>query len=243
MIPKKIHYCWFGRNPKNTLIRKCMDSWKKHLPDYEIIEWNEDNFDVQSVRYVREAYEAKKWAFVSDYVRLWALKEYGGIYLDTDVEVFKGFDRFLEHGFFSGFENYNDKGNLYPITAVMGSVRDFWLLSTVINGYHGRPFIGEDGKYDLTTNTKTISEILTSQVGIDSEKDIYQHKKNIHIYPSNTFCIYKGDETYSVHHFNGSWLPFYVHLNNKIQNSENIPSLVKRISDKVTWSIRKFQSI
>ena len=91
-IPKVIHYCWFGKNPKPPLIQKCMDSWKQVLPEYEIIEWNEDNFDVAENQYAKEAYENKKWAFVTDYVRLKVLYEHGGIYLDSDVEILKPMD-------------------------------------------------------------------------------------------------------------------------------------------------------
>lgn len=94
MIPKIIHYCWFGKGKKNRLIKRCIRSWKKRMPDYEIICWNEDNFDYTSVPFVKEAYEQKKWAFVADYVRLYALFHYGGIYLDTDSEVYKSFDFF-----------------------------------------------------------------------------------------------------------------------------------------------------
>ena len=94
MIPKKIHYCWFGGKPLNKLGKKCLKSWKKHFPDYEIIEWNESNFDLNCCQYVKEAYEAKKWAFVSDYVRYKVLYEQGGVYFDTDVEVIKSFGKY-----------------------------------------------------------------------------------------------------------------------------------------------------
>ena len=106
MIPKIIHYCWFGRNPKPELAVKCIKSWKKRCPDYEIIEWNEDNFDISSCPlYVRQAYEAKKWAFVSDYVRLKVVYDEGGVYLDTDVELKKGLDALLAYDAYFGFED------------------------------------------------------------------------------------------------------------------------------------------
>ena len=108
-----------------------MQSWEEFLPEYEIIEWNEENFDVTSNKYVQEAYEAKKWAFVSDYVRLWAIKEFGGIYLDTDVQVFRNFDRFLQHGFFTGHEKYGN--TLSPITAVMGAKSDHPLIVKLLD--------------------------------------------------------------------------------------------------------------
>ena len=105
MIPKIIHYCWFGGKPKPELAEKCIESWKKFCPDYEIVEWNEGNFNINSNLYVKQAYEAKKYAFVTDYVRLYALYTQGGIYMDTDVMVLKPLDEYLNHEAFSGFES------------------------------------------------------------------------------------------------------------------------------------------
>ena len=104
MIPKIIHYCWFGRNPLPELAQKCIASWKKYLPDYEIKEWNEDNFDVNIIPYTAEAYAQKKYAFVSDYARFWIQHKYGGIYFDTDVEVIRPIDDIIARGNFMGFE-------------------------------------------------------------------------------------------------------------------------------------------
>ncbi|MBR0278262.1 MAG: hypothetical protein IJQ50_07375 [Clostridia bacterium] len=104
-IPKKIHYCWFGEEKHSKKIKKCIKSWKKHCPDYEIIEWNEKNFDIHCFKWVEQAYNNKKWAFVSDYVRLFVLYNYVGIYLDTDVEIIKPLDKFLKHNLFSEMEN------------------------------------------------------------------------------------------------------------------------------------------
>ena len=106
-IPKIIHYCWFGKKEKPNIVKKCISSWKVILKDYEIIEWNEENFDISSNNFVRQAYENGKFAFVSDYVRVYALYNYGGIYLDTDVEVFKNFDPLLNNESFWGFEEKN----------------------------------------------------------------------------------------------------------------------------------------
>jgi mannosyltransferase OCH1-like enzyme len=105
MIPKVIHYCWFGGKPLPELAKKCIASWKKKCPDYEIKEWNETNFDLSSNRYLQEAIKMKKWAFASDYIRLAVLYNEGGIYLDTDVEILKPLDKFLRHDFFTNFEN------------------------------------------------------------------------------------------------------------------------------------------
>lgn len=103
-IPKKIHYCWFGRNPLTESAKKCIESWKKYCPEYEIIEWNENNFDLTENRYAREAYEQKKWAFVSDYARLKIVYEQGGIYMDVDVELIKPLDELTELDGYMGFE-------------------------------------------------------------------------------------------------------------------------------------------
>ena len=108
MIPKTIHYCWFGGNPLPQLAKDCIASWKKYLPEYELVEWNESNFPFAQFPLAQEALENRKFAFVSDVCRLYAIKEFGGIYMDTDVEVLKPLDAFLHHAAFSGFEN-NDK--------------------------------------------------------------------------------------------------------------------------------------
>lgn len=105
MIPKIIHYCWFGRGKMPKLALKCLKSWNKYCSDYKVICWNEDNFDINSNQYVKEAYESRKYAFVSDYVRLYALYNYGGVYMDTDVEVIKNIDKFLAEKAFTGFES------------------------------------------------------------------------------------------------------------------------------------------
>ena len=131
MIPKIIHYCWFGGNPLSDLAQKCIDSWKKYCPDYEIKEWNESNFDLNSCDYVREAYQAKKWAFVTDYVRLYAMVTEGGIYMDTDVEVIRPLDSFLSNRAFSGFE---DETNI-P-TGIMACEKGFPLFEELLEEYN-----------------------------------------------------------------------------------------------------------
>ena len=120
MIPKKIHYCWFGGNPLPESAKKYIETWKKYCPDYEIIEWNEENFDVTQNQYCKEAYEAKKWAFVSDYARFWILYRYGGIYFDTDVEVIRPIDDMVAKGPFMGCERDGDKNLAAAIAAAPG---------------------------------------------------------------------------------------------------------------------------
>ncbi|MGI2197943.1 glycosyltransferase family 32 protein [Shewanella baltica] len=213
-MEKIIHCCWFGGNKKSKLIEECMASWRKYLPEYKIIEWNESNFDINSNQYVKEAYENKKWAFVSDYVRLFALNKYGGIYLDTDVEVFRNMDEFLEHDFFSGFEFYSN--TLSPITAVMGSKKNSHFISELLSEYDNACFINKDGSLNLQTNTRRITDILVNIYNIDPNKDVYQSSSDkIHIYPSTYFCN-KAENSYSIHHFDGSWIPKKQKLRKKI---------------------------
>lgn len=206
-IPKTIHYCWFGRGPKSELIQKCIKSWEKYLPDYEIKEWNEDNFDININNYVREAYENKKYAFVSDFARLYAIYNEGGIYFDTDLEVIKNMDEFLEHNTFIGFE-----GNLSSFTAVFGSVKKSKWVKENLNYYKGRNFVLEDGSFDTRTNTDIVNEINVNKYGVKLN-NTYQEFEDFVIYPSEYFSpkdwetgeIHTTKNTYSIHHFNGSW--------------------------------------
>ena len=155
MIPKIIHYCWFGRGEKPELAVKCIESWKKYLPDYELKEWNEDNFDISSNQYVREAYKNRKYAFVTDYVRLFAIYTKGGIYMDTDVEVVGNFDKFLHHHAFSGFET---DGNV-P-TGMMAAEKGSIWAKDLLDQYQYRVFVLPDDSFDMTTNTTVITNYM-----------------------------------------------------------------------------------
>lgn len=207
-IPKIIHYCWFGRGEKNQKIKECIESWKKYLPEYNILEWNEDNFDINSVKYVREAYKSKKWAFVTDYVRLYALYNYGGIYMDTDVEVLKNLDVFLENKAFSGFED-----NQYIPTGIMGSIKGHFWIKKLLQYYENKDFI-KGGNYELIPNTKIITEITKRDFGLILNNEEQKLKYGVLIYPKDYFCpknhynnkIYLTKNTYTIHHFNGSWV-------------------------------------
>lgn len=206
MIPKKIHYCWFGGNPLPELALKCIESWKKYCPDYEIIEWNESNFDLNCCAYVKEAYEAKKWAFVSDYTRLWAMVNFGGVYMDTDVEVIKPIDEYLVLRAFSGFES-----NQSIPTGIMACEKGFPLFSELLGDYKNRHFILEDGSYDQTTNVVAITNIVLSH-GLILNNTL-QTVDGFTLYPFDYFCaknITNGcvnitENTRTVHHFSGSW--------------------------------------
>lgn len=208
-IPKIIHYCWFGHHAKPENIQKCMNTWKKMMPDYKIMEWNEDNFDIQnSVVYVREAYKVKKYAFVSDYVRLWALKEYGGIYLDTDVEILQSPERLLQDSsLVTGFETLTTL-----ITAFIACEKDNFIINEFLDRYRTRSFVRNDGSYDLTPINDKFTELLCEHgLKLDNCEQILENK--IKIYPYVVFCGYDienshpkiTDMTYTVHHFQGSW--------------------------------------
>lgn len=208
MIPKVIHYCWFGRGELPPLAKKCLDSWKKYCPDYEIKEWNEDNFDLDSYPYVREAYDKRKFAFVTDVVRLYALYHEGGIYMDTDVEVLKPLDRFLSHHAFSGFEN-----DQFVPTGIMASEKGGKWARDNLAYYEGRHFLKEDGSMDLTTNVVTITNYMLP-LGLKQNNTFQDFPGLITFYPKDYFCpksyadgkIYLTDNTYTIHHFSSSWV-------------------------------------
>ena len=208
MIPKIIHYCWFGGNPIPEQNKKCIESWKKYCPDYEIKEWNENNFDINCCDYVREAYEAGKWAFVSDFVRIWALHEFGGIYMDTDVEVIKNLDTFLSHKAFTGFES-----NDFPFTAVVGCESGHNYVDGILELYKNRHFRISDGNYDLTTNTELITQYMKTKYGIQQNNTLQQFADGLTVYPNDYFCpksyidnkVYLTSNTYTIHWFNASW--------------------------------------
>lgn len=209
MIPKKIHYCWFGRGEMPELAKKCIESWKKYLPDYEIKEWNEDNFDMEMYPYVKEAYKCRKYAFVTDVVRLYALYTEGGIYMDTDVEVLKPLDRFLTHVAFSGFE---DDENI-P-TGIMAAEKGSKWAKENLEYYNNRHFIKEDGSYDVTTNVTTITNYML-QFGLKQNNTYQDFPGLITFYPKDYFCpkshidekLYLTKNSYTIHHFSGSWIP------------------------------------
>lgn len=209
MIPKILHYCWMGGNPLPPSVKEYIKSWKKYCPDYEINEWNEDNFDISSTPlYVRQAYKAKKWSFVTDYVRLAVVFEHGGIYFDTDVEVIRSFDPLLKYQAFFGFED-----NEYINTGIgFGSERKLEILKKLMEQYDDIPFINEDGSFDNTPcpvrNTKALL-----QYGMVKNGQTQSVKDNIMVFGAEYFCpkslndgiIRKTENTYSIHHFDATW--------------------------------------
>ena len=214
MIPKIIHYCWFGRGEMPQLALDCIASWHKYMPDWEYRLWNEDNFDVNSNAYCREAYQAKKYAFVTDYVRLVALEKEGGLYLDTDVDVFKSFEPLLQCHAFAGFEGSKHQ----PIgTCVLATEAHGIWVTEQLNDYDLRHFIKEDGCMDLTTNVNHISSKMRQFGFLQNGEE--QDYKDLHIFPvdyfsprlttgeyirtANTYCEHKGLASWSNQH--GGW--------------------------------------
>lgn len=206
-IPKKIHYCWFGRNPKSEIVLKCISSWRKYMPDYEIFEWNEDNYDIHKAVFMEQAYEQRKWAFVSDYARFDIVNEHGGIYFDTDVELLKPIPKdVLEHRAFTGFES---AGKVSP-GLVYGSEQGFLITKQIIEQYNNMCFI-VDGKTTYKTVNMVTTEILEKYQKLKNNE--IQNIEGLAIYPSNYFCGYDQDvreydirpETISVHHYSGTW--------------------------------------
>lgn len=204
MVPKIIHYCWFGRNLKTRLIEKCIHSWKKYLPGWEIHEWNEDNFDISEVPYVREAYVHKKWAFVSDYVRFKVLYMYGGIYFDTDVELLRVIpEEILSHEAFTGVES----NKLVNPGLVFACPSGYALVNEILNAYENTEFNNE--------KLKTVNEFTTEILQLYGYKTDgkYQEIGTLAIYDKDTFCGYDQDveevmitsRTVSVHHYASSW--------------------------------------
>lgn len=234
MIPKVIHYCWFGRNPLPPLAIKCITSWKKYFPDYEIKEWNEDNFNVNIIPYTQEAYENKKYAFVSDYARFWILYHYGGLYFDTDVEVIKPIDDIIARGPFMGCEkNADNKGA--TATAVtpglelgvnpglgLGVNPGLGLYGELLQLYSTLHFIKENGRLNLKTVVEYTTELLCLH-GLKNSTDV-QEVAAIQIYPKEYFNpkdyatgkIIITKNTRSIHHFAASWLPEWQRKNLRI---------------------------
>ena len=211
MIPKIIHYCWFGSKQLPPLAKRCIRSWKKYLPGYEIKLWNESNFDVNIIPYVKEAYKAKRYAFVSDYVRSWALYNYGGVYFDTDVELIKPVNQVLTWGGYMGFESSPNSKNLHVNPGLgMAMERRHPFLKEMLDIYDGLHFINSDGTHNLKSIVYITSEVLVRK-GL-KRSDGIQCINGIFIYPKEYFNPYDGnhfvitEKTISIHYFSGSWI-------------------------------------
>ena len=227
-IPKVIHYCWFGGNEKPKLALKCIRSWQKYCPDYQIVEWNESNFDFSQNRYCREAHEAKKWAFVTDYARLQILYKHGGIYFDTDVELRKNLDPLLENKAFMGIEN-SIRCVKVATGLALGAEKGNSVIKALLDSYEDAVFRREDGTLDMTTCTNRNHEILAG-LGY-AEENRLQHIPGATIYPTEYFSpmvmenakLKLTRNTYSIHHYSLSWTP----KENQIRRKKNLRKLRK----------------
>lgn len=218
MIPKLLHYIWFGNNPLSPFAEQCHASWQEHMPDWQYMRWDESNFSIAAAPlYVRQAYEARKFAFVSDYVRLWALEQYGGVYVDTDVKALKSYEPLLNDTAFIGFEE--SKAHM-PGTCVMGCEPHCHWVKDMLALYDGIEFIRPDGSLDMTTNVDRMGNVIMRELrneGMDDEKywkqEQYVKKWGLRIYTHDYFSpitstrvMRKTKNTYSIHHFAGSWV-------------------------------------
>jgi len=206
-IPKIIHYCWFGDGQMSEMEKKCIETWKRFCPDYEIREWNDSNYDISKCQYALDAAQNHKWSFVTDYVRLDVLYQYGGIYLDTDVEMLKTFDPLLQYEAFLGFEcdeRVNDGQG-------MGAVPHFEPVKELRDMYQSLSFYNEDGSLNLKECPQYRTEYLMKR-GLKTNGE-RQQVCGIEIFPARFFCpknfmtgkIHVTEETYSIHHFKGAW--------------------------------------
>jgi hypothetical protein len=209
MIPKIIHYCWFGDNPMPANDAAYVEGWKSLLPDYQFMHWNEKNFDLSIVRFTEQVASVKKWGFIVDYIRAWAVYNYGGIYLDTDVELLKHLDIFLDNVCFSGFENgkYINPGNIFA------GEKGCRIAKEVMDFYASYKFINKNGKLNLTPSPKILTSLLL-KYGL-KQNGAYQTLGDgiFTAYPFEYFCpidFTTGKSnitrnTHSIHHFAMSW--------------------------------------
>lgn len=241
MIPKIIHYCWFGGAPLSPMAKKCIDSWKKYCPDYEIIEWNESNADVSINKFTKEAYDARSWGFATDYLRLWIIYNYGGVYLDTDVELVKSLDPVLENGPFIGFESGSSQTGLYLALGLgFGAEKGNELIKKHMEIYDTLSFVNDDGSYNKLPSPHYTTDVFM-EYGLDRHKNAVQNVGGFTVYPTDYFCpidtatnkLEITENTYAIHHFAGSWVDGYSKLRGKIYR------LIRRIFGKKAAELLK----
>jgi len=210
MIPKKLHYCWFGHNPKNPLNERCLRSWKKFCEGWDIIEWNEANYDIaSSPLYVRQAYEAKKWSKVTNYVRLQVIYENGGVYLDTDVTLLKPLDPLLQYDAYFGYQN-----SQYINTGLgFGAMAGAPILKELMGNYECIPFIRADGTREMTPSPIIDTPVLLKH-GMLQDDTFQILENNVALLPTEilnpfnylTDELIRTEKTFSIHWCQGSWL-------------------------------------
>lgn len=252
MIPKIIHYCWLGNNPYPEKIQRCIDSWHKVMPDYEFVLWDENSFDINTSEFTRQAYAAHKWAFVSDYIRLYALYNYGGIYLDTDVLTFKRFDDYLHCNGFSSVESYfyhEGCADDYRIEAcVIGATKGNQFIKDCLEFYDNRHFVAADGTYDEKVINLIMAEIAEQRHGFRrghfSNECVEFDDGNMTLYPPHVFTHLRGDfrhDSVTLHLYMGSWRDKQQIKNRIIYKIDEIMiSLIGvRRWSLMRWSVRK----
>jgi len=210
MIPKKIHYVWVGGQQKPKAIQKCMKTWQKHLSGFEIIEWNEKNFDINSHPFAKAAYEAKKWAYVSDYIRAYVIYNEGGIYLDTDVIVLEDLTTLLSNKAFVGYEEPN-----YPFTAVFGAIPKHPLLKKILDYYDNVEFAYDSKDEMKNVNTKIVSDILVQEYNCKLGNQEQLLKDGIKVYQESVLCN-PSAESKTIHVFTGTWMEEKMSIKRKI---------------------------
>ena len=220
-IPKIIHYVWVGNGEKSEIVKKCIASWEAFCPDYTLLEWTEDNFDIStSCRYVVEAYSKKKWAFVSDYIRLKVLYDHGGIYLDTDMELLRNIDTFLEfRGFFCAESHYSIS------TAIIAAEPHAPWIKELLDEYEKEHFINRDGSLNELTNTKRVQRYLQIKYNYSWKKGQQELLPGLVVFPAEYFSplnCYTGvlnmtNNTFAIHHYNNTWMSSMGKMKKKIK--------------------------
>lgn len=218
MIPKRIHYCWLSDDPYPKKIQHCLNSWEKVIPDYEFVLWDRKRINIDEIPWVKEAYEAKMYAFAADYIRLYALYNYGGIYLDSDVEVLKRFDNLLHLPYFIGGESFDDRVEC----AAFGAEKGASWIKDCLDYYTDRHFIKSDGSMDKVVMPSVVNDIVTPKYSLNKIykiEDFNYGKSVFNIFPNDWFCAnvhispndigptyIVSNQTYCVHHFANSWV-------------------------------------
>lgn len=240
-MEKVIHYCWFGGNPLGEKEQACIDSWRRFFPGYEIRCWDETNFDVRCCDYVSEAYDARKWAFVSDYARFAILYEHGGLYFDTDVEIIRSFDDVLARGPFMGLETDPESGLSGDVAPGLGLAANpgLGLYSTILASYQNDHFVKPNGSFNLRTVVERVTDIMLAE-GLKPESGI-QEVDGIFVYPAAYFNpmdlatgeVHVTEETHSIHHYDASWQP---------EAMKRVGVIKQRLSRRFPWLPPKVRS-
>lgn len=237
MIPKKIHYCWLGGKTLPPLAVKCLESWKKYCPDFEIIRWDESNYDFAKHPYMKQAFDAKKWGFVPDYARLEIIYQHGGIYLDTDVEIIRDLTPLLTNKCFMGFE----ENSVLALGLGFGAEAGHPILKEMMADYDNYSFVLPNGKLNLLPSPAIQTTFLRKNYALqDDNGEIQKLDKDITIYPKEYLCPYDPfykkmsvtKKTFTIHHYDGSWVPLRYVISSCLHRYVEL-ILGKKITDKI----------